>query len=154
MDNMGRTHEFLIPNIIHNLSGHNLLSPQHWAKHTGDGRDKAGSGSTTTEKEVVLFWGNRQFQKTIPLTRGSNVADLHTAPSYNKYKEFLAQAGCVEGKDAITDGAYSAIHEDVMGNTFLKHQDTISMESILEPFDEEAFHPKQTNLASTQAQML
>ena len=39
MDNVRRTHEFLIPNSIHDPSGHNLLSPQHWAKHTGDGRD-------------------------------------------------------------------------------------------------------------------
>ena len=129
MGNVGRTHYFLIPNSIHDPSGHNLLSPQHWAKHTGDGRDKAESRSTITEREVILFWGNRRFQQMIPLTRGSNVADLHTEPSYDKYKLFLVQEGCVEGENAITDDAYSAIHEDIMGKTILKLQDTIIMES-------------------------
>ena len=149
-----RTHEFLIPNSIHNPSGQNLLSPQHWAKHTGDGRDTAVSGSTTTEQDVTLFWGNRKYRKTIPLTQGSNVADLHTAPSYEKYKDFLVQAGCVEGEDAINDDAYSAIQEDIMGTTVFKGQDAITMKSILDPFKEENFHPSQANLSSTQTQML
>ena len=78
MDDIG-THEFLIPNSIHDPSGHNLLSPQHWAKHTGEGKDTVGSGCTTTQQEVTLFWGNGKYRKTIPLTRGSNMADLHTA---------------------------------------------------------------------------
>ena len=154
MDNVGRTQKCMIPNSIHYLSGQNLMSPYHWAKHTGDGRDKAGLGSTTTEHEAVLSWGNRKFQKTILITRWSNIANIHTAPSYNKYKEFVAHWGCVQGEDAITDYAYSAIHEDAIGNSFLKCQDIIIMESILEPFDKGIFHPKQTDLSSAQAQIL
>ena len=85
-------------------------------------------------KEVVLFWGKKLFQKKVTLTQGLNVADLHTLPSYDRYREFLAQVCCVEGEDAITDETYSTIYKEPIENAFLKCQEAMTMESILEPF--------------------
>ena len=67
------------------------------------------------------------------------MADLHTSPSYYRYREFLAHAGCIEGENKITDEAYSKIHKDKIGNACLKCQEAVTIESILEPFDNKAF---------------
>ena len=101
-----------MPGSLYDPKGHNLLSPQHWARHTGDGRNSGGSGTTTTAMMLLLFWNNRQYQRTIELTPYSNVADLQLAPGYGNYQAFKTEIGDIENDDDMVGDEYGSVMED------------------------------------------
>lgn len=79
-DDEGVPHEMIIPNSYYVPEGKAiLLSPQHWAQER-QGKDKfGGAGSMTTATQVILFWSNHKYHKTIPIaTKGNNVATVQT----------------------------------------------------------------------------
>ena len=115
MDDNGRVHKFHIPGLIYNPAGHCLLSPQHWAQHSGEIHSHKAAGCVTTAELVTLFWGNKRFQKTIRLSKGSNVADLYLAPDYADYARYTSEIGNVEGTGVecgLASENFSSVHDN------------------------------------------
>jgi hypothetical protein len=100
-DDQGITHELKIPNSYYVPQANaRLLSPQHWAREARDNKPlPRGTWCATYDDQIVLEWGQRKFRRTIKLDkRGSNVATIRTAPSYDKYHAY-----CAEIHDTIPD---------------------------------------------------
>ncbi|KAL7563769.1 hypothetical protein ACA910_020453 [Epithemia clementina (nom. ined.)] len=69
-----------------------LLAPQHWAQTARDHAPiQEGTGCLTTSKEIILFWKQRQFKKTIPLSATTNVGVTTTAPGIKTYQAYCTQ---------------------------------------------------------------
>ena len=93
-DDDGRIHAFTIPKSYYVPGGNvRLLSPQHWAKHQPDCKPLSSPRSITTHDSVTLEWGQRQFKRTIPLDKDTNVATFRLAPGYKIFSIFCAEAG-------------------------------------------------------------
>ena len=93
-DDDGRVHLFVIPKSYYVPGGNvRLLSPQHWAKHQQDTKPFIGTRSITSHETVTLQWGQRQYKRTIPLDKGTNVATFRLAPGYKTFSVFCAEAG-------------------------------------------------------------
>ena len=139
MDDIGRIHEFPIPNSVYNPQGHDLLSPQHWARHMGDST-RNGTGCKTTSDTVTLFWKANRYKRTLNLTKGTNVADLHTAPSYNDYRRFLKDANNAEEMAAWEARTHHDTIEDVTAkedvNLYRLPTNLTMLETIMHPFHE------------------
>ena len=93
-DDYGRSHDFVIPNSYYIPDGKvRLLSPQHYAQSQRGSDRRGGAGETTTGTQTVLFWGNRQYQRTVPIDRhSSNVASFRLSAGYTKFHAYCAQA--------------------------------------------------------------
>lgn len=90
-DDDGRKHPFQIDNVLYQPNTpYRLLSPQHWAQSIGE--VNGGAGCFTTGTQVRLFWGNRTYQKTIPLDTTTNVGVMQSAPSFVSLHSFMYQA--------------------------------------------------------------
>ena len=80
-------HMIIIPNSIYTKEGTSrLLSPQHWAQVVKDNYPiKRGTWCATYENEIILYWDQRKYKRTIPIDpKQSNVASITTAPGYKK----------------------------------------------------------------------
>ena len=113
-DDDGKVHTFRIPNSYYVKDGGiRLLSPQHWAKSQAN---RKGTGEETLWDRCTLFWNNRRYLRSIPLSPGSNVATIHLASGYQKYHAFCAEANIPEDEveDPITfdTGVVSDDEED------------------------------------------
>jgi hypothetical protein len=81
-----------------------MLSPQHWAQSKGDhSPNPEGTGCTTTSQEVVLYWDQRKYVKTIRLDKATNVGITATAPCYKKFKAYMVslESDCSEQHTTI-----------------------------------------------------
>ena len=95
-DDEGVVHSIRIPNSIYlPQAPSRLLSPQHWAQEARDNVPvKNGTWCATYGTQVVLYWGQQQFKRTIALDKeGSNVASIRTAPGFDRYKAFCTEIG-------------------------------------------------------------
>jgi hypothetical protein len=99
-DDQGAVHEFLIPGSIYVPEGSSrLLSPQHWAYVAKDHiPDKYGTWCATFPDKIILYWHQRQYQRTIPLDiKDTNVATIYTAPGYTRFDAFCTDIGHEDG---------------------------------------------------------
>ena len=81
-DDDGKRHRFVIPNSYYVPDGGcRLLSPQNWAKTQND-KAKHGTGEFTDAKSCTMYWKNRKYKLTMPLSKNTNVANIHMAPGY------------------------------------------------------------------------
>jgi len=93
LDDDGRAHKFLIPNSYYVPNCNmRLLSPQHWAKTVKDTKPEEGTGCTTNSKCITLWWKQKKFLKTVPLSKTTNVATFRSAPGFIKYANFCHEA--------------------------------------------------------------
>jgi hypothetical protein len=96
-DDNGQTHHMIIPKSYYVPDGNiRLLSPQHWSQHRTGADKHGGAGETTTATHVTLFWGNRQYTKTVPLDLGTNVATFRTSAGYDKFHAYCAECGTTD----------------------------------------------------------
>jgi hypothetical protein len=104
-DNEGRIHKFRIPNSYYVPQGKvRLLSPQHWAKIQKDHKPiLKGTGSKTNSKNITLYWNQQNNKLTVPLSVATNVAMFQSAPGYQHFEAFCAEAGLdTYSEDAVT----------------------------------------------------
>jgi hypothetical protein len=90
-DDDGVPHLFRIPNSFYiPKAASKLMSPQHWAQTTKDHYPRPrGTKSSVYDTCLVLRWDQRRFTRTIPFNvKGTNIAELYTAPQYRKYQAF------------------------------------------------------------------
>jgi hypothetical protein len=98
-DDQGVVHTITLPNSLYVPSAASrLLSPQHWAQVANDNKPlKRGTWCATYEDQIILYWGQREFRRTIPLDpESSNVASIRTAPGYSRFNAFAAEVGDFE----------------------------------------------------------
>ena len=90
-DDHGIIHKFRLPNSYYVPgSKDRLFSPQHWAQELR--KQKLGPATETTDADkVVLQWG--PHRRTICLDPRTNVATIRTAPSYDRFVAYCAEAG-------------------------------------------------------------
>ena len=68
-----------------------ILSPQHMAQQAGDHYPKEeGTGALTTSKNIMLFWSQRWFTKTVPLDPTTNVGLTTTTSGAHSFRAFCA----------------------------------------------------------------
>ena len=91
-DDTGLTHvmiirgAYLIPE-----AATRILSPQHLAQQAGDHYPKEeGTGALTTSENIMLFWSQRRFTKTVPLDPTTNVGLTTTASGARSFRAFCA----------------------------------------------------------------
>ena len=66
-----------------------ILSPQHLAQQAEDHYPKEeGTGALTTSKNIVLFWSQRRYSKTVPLDPKTNVGMTTTASGARTVRAF------------------------------------------------------------------
>ena len=97
LDRHGQRHTFTLPNSYYIPEGGlRLLSPQHWSQELmkqSIGNRKRPPRLITDNKQMTLQWNNHKSTLTVDLDERSNVANIHLAPGYNKYRHFLQAAG-------------------------------------------------------------
>ena len=68
-----------------------ILSPQHLAQQAGDHFPKdEGTGALTTSKNIMLFWSQRRFTKTVPLDPTTNMGLTTMASGARTFRAFCA----------------------------------------------------------------
>jgi hypothetical protein len=77
-DDNGKTHVFTIPNmlLVESSLPCRILSPQHLSKEQKRNKIdtmKSGTRVIIGDEEVQLQWGDRQFIKTIKLSKANNI---------------------------------------------------------------------------------
>ena len=122
-DDGGKAHTFRIPHSYYvPHAGVRLLSPQHWAKQFNDSI-RFGTGEETVAHQCILFWDNRNFTKTIPLSpRTSNVATMYQAAGFQGFHAFCAEASINDDEDeqdpiVMDSEAVSNDEEDIPSST-------------------------------------
>ena len=103
-DDQGQEHKFLIPNSLFIPSvKFRILSPQHWAQ-TRRYHQKLAT-ETTDRAKVVLTWVNKtkQYLKTIPLGKKSNVGTFYLSLGFNNFHLFFQK----EMENPLNDDALS-----------------------------------------------
>ena len=93
LDDLGRTHEFRIPNSYYVPEGGvRLLSPQHWTQEQrrSNKRGPFKYGCDTSHKESTLYWEDN-YKLTVPISTSNNVATFNLAPGFGKFKLFCAR---------------------------------------------------------------
>ena len=101
-DDQGVSHVHLIPHSFYSPAGGvRLLSPQHWSQSiVAATKTTTPPTCLTTDKNVVLTWGDGKFKKTIPLGENDNVATMFSSPGYDRFHAFCAQADYNHSDDA------------------------------------------------------
>jgi len=86
-DDLGRTHDILLPNTYYSPhSKHRLLCPQHWAQTAKDNTlHPNGTWCATYADYVVLYWNQQQYRRTVKLLPHTNVGVICTAPGIQQY---------------------------------------------------------------------
>jgi hypothetical protein len=98
----GVTTTFRIPDSYYVPSGSvRLLSPQHWAQTQGQSRqDRTMFTEHTDGLQCILTWDQGRSRRTIPLSRGSNVATFSLAPGYSDFQAFCLEADILATSNA------------------------------------------------------
>ena len=114
-DDTGRTHTIRLPGSYY-IPGatSRILSPQHWAQTARDIKPlPRGTWCATYEDQVVLYWNQRKYVRTIHLDRSeSNTAAIRTAPGYSKFLAFEATHQ-ISDEDVLTyDAPEAAVVSD------------------------------------------
>jgi hypothetical protein len=92
-DDQGCPQAFRIPNSFYIPEGKvKLLSPQHWAQGRATNAERASTTCTTYWDKVCLSWDGGKRKRTIPLTKGTNVATLSLAPGFKGFETFIQAA--------------------------------------------------------------
>ena len=91
-DDTGLTHVMLIKGAyLIPEAATRIVSPQHLAQQAGDHFPKEeGTGALTTSKNIMLFWSQRRYTKTVPLDPTTNVGLTTTAPGARSFRAFCA----------------------------------------------------------------
>ena len=76
-----------------------ILSLQHLAQQADDNYPKEEGGSMTTSKNILLFWSQRQFVKTVPLDPRTNVGLTTTAAGTRSYRAYCTTIDTQETKE-------------------------------------------------------
>ena len=98
-----------------------ILSPQHLAQQADDHYPmEEGTGALTTSKNIMLFWSQRCFAKTVPLDPRTNMGLTMTASGAQSFRAFCATV---------------TVPETMQPNIFMTHV-------ILDEDDDESFQPK------------
>jgi hypothetical protein len=86
-DDLGHTHNILLPNTYYSPHGkHRLLCPQHWAQTAKDNTPHPnGTWCATYADYVVLYWNKQQYRRTVKLLPHTNVGVIRTAPGFQQY---------------------------------------------------------------------
>ena len=80
------TGAYLIPEVCTKI-----LSPQHLAQQAEDHYPKAeGTGALTTSKNIILFWSQRRYSKTVRLDSKTNMGMTTTASGARTFRAFHA----------------------------------------------------------------
>jgi hypothetical protein len=108
-DDEGRVHRIKLRNSYYVPgSKDRLLSPQHFAQQMKR-QSKGPATETTDDEKVVLTWGRDGCYKlTVPLDPVTNVATLRTAPSYENFMAYCAEAGHDEAQESTEPIAFDA----------------------------------------------
>jgi hypothetical protein len=94
LDDHGLAHDIFLPGSYYVPGAPTwLLSPQHWTQTADNHRpNPRGTWSMTYEDEIILWWDQRKYKRTLPLNpEGDNVGTLHSAPGYSKLSAFCAE---------------------------------------------------------------
>lgn len=68
-----------------------LLSPQCWCQQANDHFPiREGTIGMDTSSAYILMWGQRRYKRTIPYSKGSNVAIMQSAVGTKQYRVFAA----------------------------------------------------------------
>jgi GAG-pre-integrase domain len=88
----GTTHTHVIPDVYYNKhTPYRLLSPQHLAQVSNDNYPSPnGTWCATYRDHVILQWSQRQYTRTVPLDKATNIALIRTTPRYNRFSAFCA----------------------------------------------------------------
>ena len=74
-----------------------ILSPQHLAQQADNHYPREdGTGALMTSKNIMLFWSQRRFGKTVPLDPRTNVGLTKTTSGARSYRAFCASIDAEE----------------------------------------------------------
>ena len=140
-DDQGRPHKIMIPGSLYvPQSGVRLVSPQHWAQTAKDHKPKPrGTYCITYDDCIELWWGQRQFKRTIPLDQqGLNIGTIYTTPGYSHFSAFCQECGA-DAEDEANPIACDAeiVSDDEEENADLMEPDD-DIVPIEGPLDEDA----------------
>ena len=69
-----------------------MLCPQQWAQQAQDHYPiQEGTYSTVDSQNIVLYWGQRKYKKTVPLPARLNVGIVRLAAGSTKLSAFVAE---------------------------------------------------------------
>ena len=114
LDDLGRTHEFRIPNSYYVPEGGvRLLSPQHWAQEQrrSNKRGPFKYGCDTSHKESTLYWEDN-YKLTVPISTSNNVATFNLAPGFGKFKLFCEKAEIEYDKECESPLICNPVEDD------------------------------------------
>jgi hypothetical protein len=130
-DDEGKVHSFTIPNSYYVPDGKaRLLSPQHWAKTQKD-KMEWGTCEHTSPSKCVLYWKQKQYSLTIPLSKSTNVATYPLAPGYKRYDMYCHEVGITttaDDADMVRDITVPIISDDEDDNSVTPNAGTGSEE--------------------------
>ena len=91
-DDDGIVHEIIIENALFaRKSPVKLLSPQHWSQSANDNiPKKRGTWCAQYDDEIVLYWDQEEYKKSVPYDKRQNVATFYSAPDFAKYRTHVA----------------------------------------------------------------
>ena len=92
-DDDGSWHVIKLPDSLYVPSSEGvLISPQHWAQMANDDKPKAeGTICVTGSKNVVMYWRQRRFKRTIPLDPSTNTPIFYSKTGSRIYQAFDAE---------------------------------------------------------------
>ena len=104
LDDLGRAHEFKIPNSYYVPEGGvRLLSPQHWAQEQrrSNRKGQLKYGCDTSHNQSTLYWEG-SYKLTVPISTSNNVATFNLAPGFGKFKLFCEKAEIEYDKECVS----------------------------------------------------
>ena len=131
-DDSGQWHVIKIPNSLYIPSaGDILISPQHWSQEAKDNFPrKNGTCYIGGDADLVLYWRQRKFKRTIRLDPSTNTAVFYSKPGariFNAFDaEFVACEANSKPKEHTTQLPPDVLHEreaegDMYGKEELIH---------------------------------
>jgi hypothetical protein len=70
---------------------HTLLCPQHWAQAANDHFPaRRGTGYEGDDEDLILFWDQRKFRRTVQYNPRTNTPCFQSAPGTSNYRSFQA----------------------------------------------------------------
>ena len=93
-DDTGAVHTIKLPNSLYipTATSGTLISPQQWAQvdKAKNGAAYDGTGFQGLADDMILFWGNRRYRKTMAYDPSTNTPYFQTAPGSINYRSYNA----------------------------------------------------------------